>query len=77
MGKYNKFNIDEINPGDLIYFDDEPLQSNYDEHWEVQDKNELTGEVWIKLHYLFEDHFWKIHVGDIRQKLTLNRVKTA
>lgn len=69
MRKHNKYSVQDIQPGDLIYFDDTPHQSNYDEYWEVENVNEVSGEIKIKLNYLYEDHFWTLHCSDIRQKL--------
>jgi len=77
MGTYNKYSVDDIQIGDLIYFDDSPLQSNYDEYWEVNEVNQLTGEVSVKLNYLFEDRISKIHCSDIRQLLPASKLSKA
>lgn len=74
MGTYNKYSVEDIHVGDLIYFDDSPQQSNYDEYWEVQEVNALTGTVSIKLTYLFEDRYSEIHCSDIRQLLPATKL---
>lgn len=77
MGNYNNHSIAEIEEGDLIYFDDTPKQSNYDEYWEVISKDEPTGNVRVHLNYLFEDHFFTLHFTDIRQRLPFRSLKRA
>lgn len=77
MGNNHKHAIEAIEEGDLIYFDDNPRQSNYDEYWRVISKNNLTGEVEIHLNYLFEDHYRTIHFSEIRQRLPFRNLKRA
>jgi len=77
MGNYNNHTIEEIEAGDLVYFDDTLKQSNYDEYWKVISKNNSTGEVQVHLHYLFEDHYLTLHYSDIRQRLPLRNLKRA
>ena len=77
MGNYNKHSIEEIEEGDLIYFDDTLNQTNYDEYWEVISKDESTGEVKVYLNYLFEDHYVTLHSSEIRQRLPFRNLKRA
>lgn len=77
MGNYNKHTISEIEEGDLVYFDDSPGNSNYDEYWEVIAKDDATGEVEIHLYYLFEDHYRTIRSSEIRQRLPFRNLKRA
>lgn len=77
MGTYNKYSVEDIQVGDLIYFDDSPSQSNYDEYWHVASANPLTGMVSITLNYLFEEKVGEIHCSDIRQMLPVNKLSQA
>ena len=69
MGTYNKYSINDIQVGDLVYFDDTVHQSNYDEYWEVYGKSAKNGDVNLKLTYLYQEYYWTVHCSDIRQKL--------
>ena len=75
MGTYNKYSIDEVHYGDLIYFDGSLHQNNYDAYWEVCDKNLLTGEVQIKLYHMYENHLLTVHCSEIRQLLSAKKVQ--
>ena len=77
MGNYSKHPVQEIEEGDLIYFDESPKKSNYDEYWEVVSKNDSTGEVQVHLNYLYEDHYRTIHSSEIRQRLPFRSLKRA
>lgn len=77
MGMYNKYVAEDVQLGDLVYFDDTPQLSNYDEYWEVCEVNVFTGEIIVKLNYLFEEHFRTVHCADIRQLLNVNKASKA
>lgn len=73
MGIYNKFYAKDIHVGDLVYFDDSPMQSNYDEFWEVTNVNNSSGVVSVKLNYVLEDRYHAVHCSDIRQFLSSSK----
>ena len=77
MMKLNNYELEQICIGDLVYFDDSPGKSNYDEYWEVVEIDAHSGKISIKLTYLFEDRFTTINCEEIRQLLPVKKLKYA
>ncbi len=77
MDTQTSYRIEQIQKGDLIYFNDTPGKSNYDEYWEVYDIDHSKNEIIIKLNYLFEDRFNIIKCSEIRQLLSVKKLAQA
>lgn len=74
--KYNKYKFADIEIGDAVYFDDVYsgkylTQSNYDEYWDVTEKDE--NNVMLKLHYIGQDLYWTVRYDEIKQLARRNR----
>lgn len=60
----NKYNIDDIVIGDLIYFDSVNNQSNYDDYWEVTGKSKI--DVFVRYLKFGHDETWAVPIADVR-----------
>ena len=69
-----RYSLEDIQKGDLIYFNETPGKSNYDEYWEVYEIDFSTEDVLIKLNYLYEDRYNRIKCSEIRQLLSVNKL---
>lgn len=68
--RYDKYKFEDIEIGDGVYFDDVYsgrylTQSNYDEYWEVTDKDQHF--VRLKLLHFGQEHYWSVEYKFIRQ----------
>lgn len=70
MKVYNCCNLEDIEIGDEIYFDDVYTgklltQSNFDEYWKVHGKN---GSM-ILVHY--KDYYWSVDIKYVRSHISI------
>ena len=71
-----KYNFEDINRGDEVYFNSTTLQNNYDLYWTVINKIELTKQLIIQLNTMgHSDLRWTINVDEIRQHLAIGKKK--
>jgi hypothetical protein len=64
-----KYQIDEINVGDEVYFDSTSSQGNFDEYWKVIGKSRT--ELMIEINYLGNRVNWTIDIKEVRQFIKL------
>ncbi|NQZ77057.1 MAG: hypothetical protein HRT61_13285 [Ekhidna sp.] len=77
MNTYQELSLEKIQEGDLIYFNESPGKSNYDEYWEVSSIDSLNEEIKVKLDYLNENRIASIKLWEIRQFLPASKLSRA
>jgi hypothetical protein len=67
------YKFEDINIGDLVYFNSSKLQSNYDLFWKVLEKLEYSKELVVQLDEMgFKDIKWIIKIEEIQHHLVLD-----
>ncbi len=64
-----KYQIDQINIGDEVYFDSTSSQENFDEYWKVIGKSRT--ELMIEINYLAKRVNWTIDIKEVRHFIKL------